>query len=280
VESYTVAQGTALSIGVTLEDDAGLALTAANGYIPFTGAEPLACYLWAGADQAIACTPAVAWAVAADATVLITVSSTQTTALAPGIYALRATLTTGDVATFYECEVQVDPAPGAAAVLPVYTTYARVLELAPWVKQCFDPTVHLTGFLRERAAGRKYFDNLILRLDRGNSVGVVGGRSAAMQWRLSGGYRRSSLPGTLMIAYLAANNLIVTDQVDRINAWLAAAEIGRQQIGLNNAYAALGSACAEIASSEISCCTAQIDLNADGVGDIAVPLGAANHIFT
>ena len=170
MENYSVEQGASLPLTITLED-------ASENPVTYAGTETLASVLQSGSDQPTATAPTTAWVTPASGVLSVTLSAAQTAALAPGVYLLRTWLTASgaDPIGVYECAIQVEAGPGSAVTLPTYTSYARMLELAPWVELCFVPQRHLTGFLRERATARSIFDNLILRLFRGNTIGVLGG---------------------------------------------------------------------------------------------------------
>ena len=247
----------------------------------FSGSETFTATVWPGGGQPITCAASATWVTADLATALLTVLAAASAPVAPAIYRLRLAITrSGKTYLIHQGSLEFTDDPGAAAVLSAYTSYQRCRELAPWIDGCFDPTKHLAGFLRERATARETFDQLVLKMYRSPAIGMFGDMSAAALSWAGGGVRRTPLPSSMMITWLASNFLIVTPQVDKINAYLAIAEIGRQQIGVNNTFATYGQAFAEWASAEISVCTAQLDLNGDGIGEIPIPLWSTNPLFT
>ena len=251
---------------------------------PYTSADALECDVYSGNGLAILFSPTVTWYTnALDQKVQIRITAAQTASLQTGEYPLQGFILPAGTSTripWPAGALTLTAAAGTGTLAPVYTTYARMVELAPWVAQCFDPAVHQVGFQRERATARAIFDNLVVRLYRNTSTGLFGSLTVAANSWAGGATRRTMLPSKIMQQYLANNLLIVNDQVDRINAWLAIAEVGRQQVGVNNQLARYGQAAAECASSEISVCTALIAPNGDGVATIPVPLGASNPFFT
>lgn len=250
---------------------------------PYTAADGLSCDVYNGLGTAVIFSPTITWDDAPNGKVRIAVGASQTASLSCGEYPIEFAILPAGTSLQIPGPpgtLVLTPASGSTALAPIYTTYDKMIELAPWIAQCFDPNIHQVGFRRERATARMIFDNIILRLYRNSSVGAFASLyTAALSWS-GGGHRRTQLPSTIIQGYLASNLLIVNDQVNRINAWLAIAEVGRQQVGVNNQLARLGQAAGEFASSEISVCNALISVNNDGVPTIAIPLGAANHYFT
>ena len=276
MDSFAVVQGAALPLVVQLRDAAGTAIT---GY--YAGTEPLAAVCWQGQENASLFAPACSWNSPTAGTVNLTISAAQTTGVEPGFYRLRLTVTDGGLPlTAWEAAVEIQGSPALTVAPVVYVDYPTLQAVAPWVDQCFNSKVNIEGFPVERARARAYFDSIILRCYRGTSVGRFGSHSAsALAWG-AGGMRRTTLPSPVMTTWLASNFLIVDDQVKRINAWLAAALIGQQQVGRNSVFANYGWAAGETASAEISVCIAKIDLNGDGIPDIPVPLNAGNGIYS
>ena len=250
---------------------------------PYTTADGLSCDVYDGNATGVVFSPTIAWLDAPNGKIKISVAASQTAALAVGEYPLEILLLPASTSLRIAGPPGVlilKPASGSVALDPVYTTYDRMVELAPWIIQCFDPNVHQVGFRRERATARKILDDIILRLYRNTSIGAFASLYvAAVSWA-GGGHRRTFLPSTVIQGYLTNNLLFVDDKIDRINAWLAIAEVDRQQVGVNNQLARYGEAARETASSLISTCNATISVNNDGVPTIAIPLSAANTFFT
>jgi hypothetical protein len=281
-----VAAGLDSLIQVPAGGDLMIAFTLADGdgdpvLDQLTDADTFVAAIWPGGGQPTVCAASASWVDPSVATATFTLEASDSAGVEPATYRFRLSLVhAGRTFSVHQGSIEFLDDPGSEDALPVYTTYARCLELAPWIAGVFDPKRHTAGYLRERATARKTFDQIVLKMYRSPTIGMFGSHSqSAFAWAGSG-TRRSPLPSTLLTQWLAQDLLLVTDQVDRINAWLAIAEIGRQQIGSNNTFAAQGQACAEWASAEISACTAQIDLNNDGIGEIPIPLFAANPLFT
>jgi len=267
--------GGELAVAFVVEDTAGSPVAGVFG-----PGDVLQAVAWPGGGQPATFRPTASWVDAAAGKARLLFRGPQTADVPPETYRLRVTVRHGGGDyLLHEGAVELMERPGSEPAMPTYVSHAKCREIAPWIDLCFDPRKHLSGFLRERATARTAFDAILERHYRNGAFGEFEQHSAAALAWAGGGGRVSPLPSALLRQWLAADKLLVTPQVELINAYLAVAEIGRQQIGSNNVFAAQGQYCADMARSLIANCTAEIDLNGDGVGEVPINLGCSNTLF-
>jgi hypothetical protein len=276
MDTFTVAQGIDATYRVTIRDGAG------NPVTTYLGSEPLAGRVWPGNDLAAAFSLGPTWADHTAGTIDVSIAAADTQALGVGTYRLRLTLLDGPLERdLYEGALEVTASPGGALTLPVYCQYADMLLLAPWIGDLQELVRDETGFAGQRAAARTRLDNLILRSYRGQAVGQFGEHSAlAFRWAHGGGNRRSVLSSPTLRTWLASNTLMVRDEITRINAHWAIADVCLAQMGRGGAYISYGAWHRREGDSLAVCTTAELDINADGVAEVGVPLGSTNTLFT
>lgn len=85
--------------------------------------------------------------------------------------------------------------------------------------------------------------------------------------------------GAAATATASAGTLIVREQVRRLCCYKAIELIGRAQIGISNQYASYAQYYADKVEEEWQQCVAELDINGDGLADIAVPLGRTNTMY-
>lgn len=267
--------GGELAIAFVVEDAAGNPVAGVFG-----PGDVLQAVAWPGGGQPAVFQPSAAWTDAGAAEGRLQFRGAQTADVPPETYRLRVTVRRGGGDyLLHDGAVELMERPGSEPAMPTYVTHATCRGIAPWIDACFDPKTHLAGFLRERATARGIFDGLLVKNYRNGAFGEFEAHSAAALAWAGGGGRTSPLPSPLLKQWLADGKLLLTDQVVRINAYLTVAEIGRQMIGVNNVFAAQGQFFANLAKAEIANCTAEIDLNGDGVGDVPINLGCSNTLF-
>lgn len=251
--------------------------TTSGAPVPLSGQESFNCRYWAGEDAAAAGTLEWAYHDTAAGEVDVTISAAIAGALDPGIYQWVLELPDGSAA-YARGSFEITAGPGAMTfTVAPYCSYSDLLDYCPWVRQIASTETDTAGFLDKRVLARQWFDNVIVSNYRGQSATGFTGSYAAFTrgWR-----RRSLLPNRWLSDQLAAGNLIVDAQVRRINAYKAASFVGLGQVGINNAFAQLGQLFDDRAEAECLAQTCLIDTDADGVGDVPIPLGSTNTLFT
>lgn len=247
--------------------------------ITLSGSETFNCVYWSGEDRSSSGTLTYAHNTPASGKVDITVSAAITAALGVGeVYEWSLALSDAS-ATYARGRFEILAGPGSAAAPSVaaYCSLGDVLEIAPWVRLVTVPESDQAGFIDKRVMARKWFDGVILANYRGSTSY---GFSDAYGWFSGSWRRRSSSPDRYISDQLEAGNLVVDQAVISVCAKKTIGLIGRGQIGINNQYAVYGRVYDEEAEADCSAMTVMIDTDADGVGDIPIPLGSTNTLFT
>ena len=86
--------------------------------------------------------------------------------------------------------------------------------------------------------------------------------------------------GATATCTITQHTLVLYPEVVRVCALKAASLVGLGQIGRKHNIAALGALFRDMASSEVNCLVAELDLNGDGTPDLPIPLNATNTMFT
>lgn len=85
--------------------------------------------------------------------------------------------------------------------------------------------------------------------------------------------------GATATAKVSAGALMVRDQITRLTAYKAISIAASAQIGNNNRMAGYAQYFADLVSGEFQQTVAELDINGDGLADLAVPLGRSNTIY-
>lgn len=255
-----IRQGDAAAWTVTLRGSDGLPLTGV-----YAGTETLAARVWPGDDQAVSFTPAAAWLSASDGTVDLSVTGAQTAGVSPGEYRLQVRITDGgSTYSAFEATLAIAAAPGAGTAPAVYCTlddlhrYGRhaLLELQDQNDQA--------GWAEQRAEARQWFEDVLHACDRGaNETGLGWGVRSRVRARERG-------RNPWLVTQLAADLLIVTRPIREAVACYALSLILVSRPELAGPYRMRAN---ELAKTIV----AEIDTNADGVGDYVIDCTAAGR---
>lgn len=269
-DNFEVRQGGSIGIQATLRDANG------NPETGYSGSEPLTTTVWPGGNRLISFSPTTTWDVPADATINIQITDAQTTGLDPGRYeGLTRLGTTGSLADVYEFTLDIWTYAGEVAAPPTYTTYNDLLKYGrDWLTNLQEQADE-AGFAEQQARARTWLEDILHAHYRVSSMAMVVGGSGL-------GPRISGLRSQYLTEQLAANHLMVTDKVKEAVANRALAIICKGQVGIGDAavaYARLARMYNSEAESIVSCLTAEIDTNGDGVGDIAIDCSSTNPMY-
>jgi hypothetical protein len=283
MDRWEVSPGLTATFSATFRDSDGNAIT-------FAGTEDLGGSVWLGGTQSVLFTLAPTWSAAAAGTVSVAIPGTSTSALAAGDYRVILTVfVNGATADAFEAVLTVLAAPGTDTPGRTYCTAADVRRVAPWTERFINLDTGQGGFLEQRLQASQEIDDAIVANYRGAQVGQFGAHSlAAIDWDGAGGPRRSQIPSRYIREQLNAGALMgrSTDpqadrpQTARICALRAASLVGLAQIGIDNQAAALGAMFYDQYLSAMSAWVAELDINGDGLAEIAVHLGSTNPLFT
>lgn len=171
------------------------------------------------------------------------------------------------------------PQPGTSTQQTLtYNSYSDMLGNASWVSQVQDEDVDQEGFYTQRLAARNWFDWMVINNYRNSYAGEFGMHSQAAFMFGYVGYTRSVGPNKVIIDALAANQLIVRPQVVECCTHYALAKVGLAQLSLNAGYFACGRFHADEARRLATGIVAEIDTNADGIGEYLIPLALPNTL--
>lgn len=251
--------------------------------IVFAGSESLAAKYWAGLDGVQLGTLPCAFAsvdAAAAGQVDVSVPAAVSADLDFGVYQWLLEYADGSSALARGVfEVEGGPGTDAGGVQP-YCTYEEMLEQAAWLPLVADLPTTTPGFLAQRVRARQWFDGLVVANYRGAGIGQFETHSLAAFAFAGVGWRRSQGPAQSILQYLADGRLILRPKVRQICAAQAIAYVGLGQIGVNNQFASHGCYFRDQAEREAVGCTAEIDTNGDGTGEIFVNLSSTDTLFT
>ena len=239
----------------------------------FTSADTLSAIVWDGANGPAVATPSVAWIDAPSGTIKLTISAANTATLEVQPWPIRVTVGhAGRTFPAWQGYIDLIPSPGTATELPVYGTFAEMLQYGgTWIKSLLT-VANRAGFLEERNRARSTLDEWILA--RYRPVRPYGSFGAGA----SGPYGWGSLdgPNPVIKGYLDANYLILTPKVKEIVARLAlsfACEAKLDMTPATDPYAGQALYQWQLAASKARTLVAEIDTNADGFADVTVNLG-------
>jgi hypothetical protein len=276
MDSYSVYQGSELVIGnasnpVVINDSFDVPIP---GY---DGSETLTTELWPGGTRSASCTPTASWIVPANATITITLSAAESTALAPGRYRglVRVQPVDQDAEDAYAFTVDVLGASGTADAPTTYTTFDHLLLYGrSWLRQ-LQTDDDQAGFAEQQGRARSWIEDLAHAHYRVASMTMVIGSQAF-------GPRRSGARSVWLQEQLDADYLMVTDQVREAAAKKALAFICEGQIGLNDsaeAYARLARMYHSQADYIGTCLTLSLDTNSDGFADVTIDCSCTDPLY-
>lgn len=243
---------------------------------PVTGfleSDTLEVKVWGGAGTAAVFTPTATWIDAPGGVVRLDVTAAQTAALTVGAYPLDLNVIVGsERRPFLRAWFEVLEAPGLEEALPTYGTVQDLYDYGggAWLGPLrFLPG--LANFARQRSQARSRLDTLVLKAWRPWTV-----RNGARDAYLDSGASQS-LEGydPTLRGYLADGMLMVTDMTREICALMALEIICRSQMTLagDDPWPARAAYFRAMAGNRIKCYRAEVDTNADGIGDQTFNLG-------
>jgi len=275
-----VARGASVSRDFVAADYQGNPVASA-----FLATDQLVGTIWpGGSSSALAVAPSCSWIDASAGSWRLQLADADTAALEPGRYRIQVVVRRGaSSATLHDSTLDVTPSASPATDAPTvapYCGYDDVLESAPWVRNVQDAQVDQARFLAQRIRARKWLDAIVAANYRAGGQGIYGDHSLAALAFGCGGPRRLLGPSPVVLGWLADDKLIVTPQVVQATTYKTVELIARTQVGINPQHAARSGWYRSLADEELLALTAGIDLDADGVADVYIPLSATNTLFT
>ncbi len=261
-DNFSVTQGSALALTVTLRDAGGAAVAG------WQGNEALATVVWPGGTHPASFAPTTSWVSPAGATISIAIAADDTADLEPGRYQLRTTIAAPDAdpVDCYGCTLDVLGSAGTSPPDSVYCSYDDLLRYGrSWLRQ-LQTDDDEAGFAEQRHRARTWIEDLAHAHFRVAAMTMVIGSQAF-------GPRRSGARSTWLQDQLDADTLMVTDQVREAAAKKALAYICEGQVGLGEQagqYARLGAMYHSQANYLGACLTLSLDTNGDGFPDVNI----------
>lgn len=278
----------------------------------FTGGDTITSRVWRGDDQSTLLSPTTTWVSATAGTFMVTLNDADTATFEVGQYRIQSLASAGGRTTIIlDAFLALDPAPGIAAVRPVYCTFADMTKLAPQVTNLQTPD-DLEGFLDQRADAREWLNQIVLNNYRGAGMGLYEQHSWAAFSFSSGGPRRSLVPSrflqdalygigqfagltsggvpssgmysTTPAAFMPMVNtngaLLIRPPVRKATAYKAISEVYLGQLGKGGDYSSYGAMYRNAADAEVMNLRVELDINQDGMAEISVPLSTSNVFYT
>ena len=249
-----------------------------NPVTTYTGAEALTTVVWPGGAQAVSCSPVTTWVTPAAGLIAIAITAADSLALTGGRYEVLTTVTPmgHDPVDGYGCTVDVLVAPGSDPAPTTYTTLDDLLRYGrSWLRQ-LQTGDDEAGFAEQLGRARSWIEDLAHAHYRVAGMTMVVGSQAF-------GPRRSGARSTWLEDELAANTLIVTDQIRECAAKKALAFICEGQIGTGNsavAYARLARMYHSQADYLATCLTLSLDTNGDGFPDVNIDCSCTDPMYS
>jgi hypothetical protein len=245
-------------------------------YTEFLDSYTFEANVWAGDDQEPLFHPTVTWIDALTARAKLAIAAAQTAGLEPGLYRLDVFVTPpGQRFPLFDGYLELDEAPGLGTAPSVYCTYSDLLKYAPEVAKLAARSDQ-SKFAEQRHAARLLFESMVLdryRPQPGRTRRYVdaSGLNAGPYLRYADPPAGSTVPTTAEIAAdLTANALIVSEDVVRCNALLAAAFVYQAQPGRDNVYQQLGQQAMKDAQAQFEQTTLEFDADSDGTPEIRI----------
>jgi hypothetical protein len=261
VQNIEVRQGSAKILSsVTICDGNGTPII-------YSGSETLATRIWPGGSRPTSFAPSTTWLVPASGTITIAISAAETTGLDVGRYQGLVTVTASGVPKdAYVFTLDVLQAPGTEPTPTTYCAYSDLLRYGrSWLRQ-LQTSDDEAGFAEQLGRGRSWIEDLAHAHYRVASMTMVVGSQAF-------GPRRSGARSTWLQDQLAADYLLLTDQVIEASAKKTLAYICEGQVGTgekSGQYARLARMYHSQADYLGTCLTLSLDTNGDGFPDVNI----------
>jgi hypothetical protein len=237
----------------------------------YTGNEPVRVQVWPGEAQVALINVATITFDPPQALLgqtTVTIHGSATAALTPGYFIVRCEIDLPDGwYEFYSGWLNLKASPGATLPLPVYCSLQDIIDLASsWLPGLMSDQ-GLASFEVERAKARAEINRVILSRNRPYGWGWI-----------STGYINlfsGEMPDLYIQTQLSLGNLIVTPEITQAAAYYTLALISEKQLTWDKDdvfFSRLRYFRAKYQQA-ITSAVAQIDVNGDGVADIAINLG-------
>jgi hypothetical protein len=250
---------------------------------PFRLTDLITTTLSAGQDQAPLLTLTPTWLDVVAATYTLSIDNAQSGAIVPSMYyATTAVARGGKSGEASRFRIQILSSAGTRLTGPVYCTFQQLVNYAAWIQDLQD-TNDMAGFLGQRVRARSWLDDVLVSRYRPGGGYLLPGDPGSGAYYVGAGSLNTSTKWFRDI--LAANTgvdggtaLICHDQVIEIVCSYAIYLICRDEVSRrdDNPYIKLGSGFYRSASSMVKTLIAEVDTNADGIGEYMINCGATS----
>ncbi len=250
----------------------------------FLSTDVLTASVWAGSNEVPLLTPTATWISATNAQYQVTLQDTDSASLAYGIYYLQAYATRAGTPSRTTAllprgtSLEIIAAALTGTPRPTYISIIDLRKIAPWIDDLQVPDSH-EGFDDPCADSRDWLDEMTLRNYRGGNVSLLGYHGFALDAWYTGGGRRTSLTNRWLFAALAADQLLVTPRIKNVCAYFALSRICESMITKGDMYAMLAARYRLEAESLLASTTVEIDVNADGYGEVRINFSSTNTLW-
>lgn len=223
----------------------------------YTAMMPLAAQCWPGDDLAVLFEPSVTWLDPSAGQVLVGIHADQTAGLPPATYPIRLGISTEDgltTAWVPLLSLRLRPSPGTRVARAVYCSYDDLrVHAGGWLDSLFSQSdAACAGAAEERGSARAELEAVLLARWAGDRA-----------W---------------LSEQLGAGRLIVTEPIRRWNVLWSLYLVCRRQIAAKSGhgddpYRRLASDYRAEADALLATLAVELDLDADGVADLSLPMG-------
>lgn len=274
MDTWPVDQGDDATFTATLRDENG------NAYTGYAGTEPITCTVWPGNELPPLTGVATAdWLDATAGTIDVAIAGSGTAALVPASYDLKLEINGVSV---FRATLAIGESAGATAGRTAHVTLRHLRKHYKNVDKLIargdDPTA-----LEARADAWDWLCDLLHRHYRNGSglttdFHFVPGISFGGLYPF--GYYRDGRRSSELQGWLDAGRLDLTTPVLDAMACHALAQIcgGQVDVGDKEVWADFAARFAARAEQIVSCLTAELDSDGDGVNDLTIRLGVADTL--
>jgi hypothetical protein len=256
----------------------------------FTDADSLSADVWPGGGAPSAFQPSVSWIDSGTGRIKLTVGASQTMALGVGVYAMQVWVTANGVRRMgFDGALSISRGRTGTEVATggrTYTTFDRMKVYASFLQLLHDPENDQAGYQLQIEEASRWLEGLAMRHFRPNQSSTTPLDYSLDHMFLGIGYRRSLLPPSDLIGWIAAGGLMTACNgvdlgVSEVVAKYAIGLVCQSKIGISGGgqWASLAAGYLNAAEEKAKTLTLAIDTDADGVPNQWIDLGSTDTIY-
>ncbi len=245
------------------------ALDSSGNPVPILSTDTLEAIVWGGLDAAPVATLEATLTDGPSGTLNVAISAVQSAAITPGIYPLEVAATrSAERLRILTAWLQVDSSPGSSTGTPTYCSYQDMVSAGggAWL-DALRSAGDYSLFAEERGKARVWLDELIARKWRPWAT--------RRGWCDAGTTGPIDAPNKVVSDYLAANYLMVNQNITRLTALKSLQFVCEQRVTLEDdeRFAKKANRFDALAENLCASTVALLDINADGYPEYAIHLG-------